>query len=150
MHHAFDLPDDLARVLEIVSVDFHVDGFLRPKAGDSFDEPARIEKHRDARKELEDLGPHVVHDLHLVSCPFVRRDEMDGDARRMGAGVRIEQGGTALGQYAGTGHDGFQFLGRDLCPQHPFDLGHLLLGFLHSLTDRSAQDDAELAFVRHR
>jgi hypothetical protein len=68
----------------------------------------------------------------------------------MGTGVRVEQGGPALGEHAGTGDDGFQFLGRDLCPQHPFDLGHLLLGFFHPLTDWSAQDDPELAFIRHR
>jgi hypothetical protein len=52
VHHAFDLPDDTPRFLEIVTVNFHVDSFLRPKAGDSLDEPARIEKHCDARKEF--------------------------------------------------------------------------------------------------
>ena len=104
----------LARLLEIIAIDFHVDGLLRAEAGDPFDQPARIEEHRDARKECQDLRTYFVHDIDLVSGTFVRRDKIDGDDRRMGAGVRVEERGAALSEHARTGYDGVQFLRRDL------------------------------------
>ena len=50
----------------LLATDFHVHGFLRPEAGDTLHQSAGIEEHRDSGKQLDDLWPHVVHDLHLV------------------------------------------------------------------------------------
>ena len=147
MHDVVHLADDLAGLFHVVPVNLHVHRGLRAEAGDPLDDPAGIEDRQHAGKQLDYLGPGLVHDLDLIARPLVRRHQIDLDESRMRSRIGIEERRPPLLQNSDAGDDRLQFLGLDRFAEDPLDLRHLLLRLLHPLADRRAHDDPELTLV---
>ena len=90
VHDRVNLADERAGLFEFVPVDFHINRGLRPKAHDALHDAARIEDHQHTRKELLHVRAHLVHDLHLIACPFIGRHEIHLDERGVRARIGVE------------------------------------------------------------